>query len=154
VNCTGAGYRCEGYKKSTYWQKPKAPSMTISGGPLENNTETSAHNRVLQTARSPARGMELTAFHQSRSPGQQSIHRGNSGFGSTAWLPNDNRPIHGEPSSVCPVGSCNQQPVSTYTTSPLSHPVEGRWTIPSIHEVLQGTGGGSDIPFVSPSSRE
>jgi hypothetical protein len=151
----GAGNRCEGYKKPTNWQIPKAPAMAISAGrrPPGNNTETSAHNRFLRTERSPAHGMDVTAVRRSRSPVPQFINRKNSGFGSTAWLPNDNRSIHADPPTVCSVGSGNQQPVSTYAASPLSHPVEGRWTIPSIHEVLQGTGAGSDIPFVQYPAR-
>jgi hypothetical protein len=44
--------------------------------------------------------------------------------------------------------------MSTYATLPLSRPGQKKWTIPSIHEVLQGTGDGSDIPFASRSSRE
>jgi hypothetical protein len=44
--------------------------------------------------------------------------------------------------------------VSAYATLPLSHPVKMQWKIPSIHEVLQGAGVGSDIPFVPRSNRE
>jgi hypothetical protein len=150
----GASYRCEGYKKPATWQKAIAPAITVSARPLEHNTEATGHDRLLQTERSLALEINLTAIHASRSPVQQSIHKENSEFGSIAWLPNDNRSIRGDPSSVWPTGSCNQQPMSTYAALPLSRPGQRNWTIPSIHEVLQGTGDGSDIPFVSRSCRE
>jgi hypothetical protein len=126
--------------------------MTVSARPLEHNTEASAHNRFLQTERSPAPELDLSATHPSRSPVQQSIHGENSELGSIAWMPSENGSIRGDPSSVWPAGSCNQQPVSTYATSPLSHPVQIKWAIPSIYEVLQGAEVGSDIPFVSRST--
>ena len=119
--------------------------------PLEHNTEANAQNRFLQTERSPAPELDLSATHHSRSPVQQGE---NSELGSIAWMPGENGSIRGDQSSVWPAGSCNQQPVSTYTTSPLSHPVQIKWTIPSIREVLKGAEVGSDIPFVSRSNRE
>lgn len=97
--------------------------MTIPAGPLENNKEASAHDRFLRPKRNPAREMDLTAVHPNRSPVQQSTHRENSEFGRTARLAEDNGSIRGDP-SVCPAGSCNQQPMSTYATSPLSCPVQ------------------------------
>mgnify|MGYP001658873685 CR=1 FL=1 len=149
-----AGYRCEGYKKPTHWQNAIAPAMTIPAGPSEPNTEVSAYDQFLPTEHSTVPEMDLTAVHRNPSSIQQSIHRENSEVGSIAWLSNGTRSIRREPSSVCSTGPCDQQPLSTHLASPLSHPVRKDWTIPSIYEVLQGSGVGNSIPFVSRSSRE
>jgi hypothetical protein len=128
--------------------------MTVSARPLAHNTGASAHNRLLQPTLSPAPELDLSATHPSRSPLQQSIHGENTELGSVSWMPSENGSICGEPASVYLAGSCNQQPVSTYATLPLSRPVQMQWKIPSIHEVLRGAEVGGDIPFVPRSNGE
>lgn len=128
--------------------------MTLSARPLAHNTGASDHNRFLQPTLSQALELDLSATHPSRSPVQQSIHGQNTELGSVALVPCENGSIRGEPASVRPAGSCNQQPASTYATLPLSQPAQMQWKIPSIHEVLQGAEVVGDIPFVPRSNRE
>lgn len=149
-----AGHRCEGYKKPTDWQNAIAPAMTIPAELPENSTEVSAYDRFLPTKHSPVLEMDLTAVHRNPPSVQESIHRENSEVGSIAWLSNGTRSIRRDPSSVRSTGPCDQQPLSTHSTSPPPHLLRKDRTIPSIYEVLQGSDIGNSIPFVSRSSRE
>lgn len=136
--CVRSGRRCQWYLKPGDIRLPIAPAMLRPLRPLIRDASVKPRDQFLAAGHSPMHGKDFNAppYLRGEIPESAIIARSFS----------HNRLGDTPPASS--TVSSNHDPLSKHAFSSHSHPAPQKWTIPSIHELLQDTQVGNELPPV------